>query len=97
MTDKMNSDFERADTISDFEENTMTDDEYVDISLNVEKVSDRKTALTIVKYEDGNIKVINTKCVDNNLNANIGSGTYVVMDSEIVLRDLNIYVRDYMP
>lgn len=36
MTDKMNSDFERADTISDVEENTMTDDEYVDISTFID-------------------------------------------------------------
>ena len=75
----------------------MKADEKIDISLDIERVADRKTALTIVKFENGTIEVINTTCTDNTLNANIGSGTYVVMDSEIVLRDLSIFVNDYMP
>lgn len=76
---------------------SLKEDERIDITLDVQRVADRKTALTIVKYENGMIEVIDTECKDNTLNASIGSGTYVVMDSEIVLRDLSIFINDYMP
>ena len=75
----------------------LKEDERIDIELDVSKVSDRKTTLIIVKYEDGTIETIDTICDGNNLKANISSGTYSVMDSEIVLKDLNIMISDYMP
>ena len=71
--------------------------EKIDIVLDASKVSERKTTLIIVKYENEEIEAIDTICDGNDLKARIGSGTYSVMDSEIVLRDLNIFINDYMP
>ena len=76
---------------------TLKEDEKIDIELDVSKVSDRKTVLIVVRYEDGMIEAIDTVCEENSIKANIGNGTYSVMDSEIVLKDLNIMVSDYMP
>ena len=76
---------------------TLKEDEKIDIELDVSKVSDRKTALIIVRYENGMIEAIDTVCEENSIKANIGNGTYSVMDSEIVLKDLNIMISDYMP
>ena len=74
----------------------LKEDEKIEIELDVSKVSDRKTTLTVVRYEDGKIELIDTTCEDNVLKASIGSGIYTVMDSDIVLRDMNIYIADYI-
>lgn len=75
----------------------LKENEKIDIELDVSKVSDRRTTLILVKYENGTIEAINTICDGDSLKANIGSGTYSVMDSDIVLKDLNIMISDYMP
>ena len=72
------------------------EDEKIDIELDVSKVSDRKTTLIIVKYDNGVIEAIDTICDGDSLKASIGSGTYSVMDSEIILKDFNIMISDYL-
>ena len=74
----------------------LKDDEKIDIELDVSKISDRKSTLIIIKFDNGIIEAIDTICEGNSLKANIGSGTYSVMDSDIVLKDFNIMISDYM-
>lgn len=75
----------------------LKEDEKIDIELDVSKVSDRRTTLIIVKYDNGVIEAIDTICDGDSLKANVGSGTYSVMDSDMVLKDFNIMISDYMP
>ena len=74
----------------------LKEDEKIDIELDVSKVSDRRTTLIIVKYDNGVIEAIDTICDGDSLKASIGSGTYSVMDSEIILKDFNIMISDYL-
>ncbi len=75
----------------------LKENEKIDIELDVSKVSKRKTAMIVVRYENGEIEAIDTVCEGDSLKASIGAGTYTVMDSEILLQDLNIFVNDYTP
>ena len=75
----------------------MNDDEKIDIELDITKVSDRNSTLIIVKYENNQIVPIETVADGNAIRASIGKGTYSVMDSSILLKDLNIMIDDYMP
>ena len=82
--------------VSSLFEISNSEDDKIDISLDVSKVAERKTKLVIVKYVDGILEPIDTELYDNTLNANIdSSGIYGVVDSEIILRDLSIFIDDY--
>ena len=74
----------------------LKENEKIEIEMDVSKVSERKTTMTLVKYEEGEIEVVDTICEGNLIKASVGSGIYTVMDSDIVLRDLNIYIGDYI-
>lgn len=74
----------------------LKENEKITVELDVNKVLERKTTLTIVRYEDGKLEVIDTICEGDKLKADIGSGVYTVMDSDIVLRDLSIFIGDYI-
>ena len=68
----------------------------IDITLDVSKVAERKTKLVIVKYVDGILEPIDTELYDNTITANIdSSGIYGVVDSEIILRELSIFIDEY--
>lgn len=75
---------------------SLNDDEKVNIELDVSNVSERRTLLTIVKYENGMLIPVDTRCDGNIISANVGTGIYGVVDSEIILRNMNIYIKDYM-
>ena len=70
--------------------------EVVEIEFDITKVKDRGSLLTIVKYENGNYKVIDTEYGGDKIKALLDKGTYTIMDSEIVLRELNIDIKKYM-
>lgn len=75
----------------------LKENEKINLELDVSKVSKRKTAMIVVRYENGEIEAIDTVCEGDSLKASIGAGTYTVIDSEILLQDLNIFVNDYTP
>ena len=75
---------------------SLKDDEKIDIELDVNKVLERKTSLTVVRFLDGELEVIDTICEDDTLKAKVGNGVYTVMDSDIVLRDLSVFLDDYI-
>ena len=82
--------------VSSLFEISNSEDDKIDITLDVSKVAERKTKLVIVKYVDGILEPIDTELYDNTLTANIdSSGIYGVVDSEIILRDLSIFIDDY--
>ncbi len=82
--------------VSDGFEIIIDDDDEVEIALDANKVSDRSSSLIIVKYDGTKIEAVETICENNILKAKVSTGVYVVMDSEIVLSDLNIKISDYV-
>ena len=76
---------------------SLKENETIEIELDVSKVSERKATLVIVKYDNGKFEPIKTICDEDSIKAKLSSGTYTVMDSEIILKDLNIMINDYIP
>ena len=82
--------------VSSLFEISNSEDDKIDITLDVSKATERKTKLVIVKYVDGILEPIDTELFDDTITANIdSSGIYGVVDSEIILRDLSIFIDDY--
>lgn len=72
-------------------------DDKINIELDASKVSERISVLTLVKYVDNTISVVDTISNGDVLEATIdGSGIYVVVDSEVLLRDASIFVKEYI-
>ena len=70
----------------------------IEITLDASKVSDRVKYLVVVKCEDSSFIPVETICNDNNeLIATITSGVYSIVDSDLLLRELNIYNDKYKP
>jgi hypothetical protein len=74
----------------------LKENETVNIELDVSKVSDRKLVLTVVKYKNGEIYVVDTNCSGDVITATVDAGVYSVVDSEILLESLNIMINDYI-
>ena len=73
-------------------------DDNIELTLDASKVADRVKYLVVVKYENSSFVPVETICNDNNeLIATITSGVYTIVDSELLLRELNIYNNDYTP
>lgn len=83
--------------VSDGFEILIDNDDEIDIELDASKVSERISVLTLVKYVDNTIIVVDTVSNGNVLEASIDeSGIYIVVDSEILLRDASIFVKEYI-
>lgn len=68
------------------------------ITLDATKVSDRAGYIVVCKYEGGILVPIRTNCnSENELICDITSGTYCLADADLLLRELNIYNKDYEP
>ena len=69
----------------------------VEIKFNVNNVSERIDKLIIVKYEDQIMIPIETKFTENTISGILDeNGIYCVADAELVLKELNIYVKNYL-
>lgn len=76
----------------------INNDDDIEITIDANKIADRVKYLVIVKYENCEFYPIETICnEDNELIANINSGIYTIIDSDLLLRELNIYNNDYTP
>lgn len=72
-------------------------EEVISIVLDASKVSDRTKYLTICKYEDNKLTPLQTTCNDNNeLKCEITNGIYCIVDSDLILREFNIYNQKYI-
>ena len=68
----------------------------LNIVLDASKVSDRAKYLIICKYEDNILIPIKTTCNNRDeLKCIINSGIYCVADSDLILRELNIFNQKY--
>ena len=56
---------------------------------------ERKNKLLFVKYENNEISAIKTTIKGNEVSANFSNGEYGLIDAEMYLRKLNIYIGDY--
>ena len=74
----------------------INDDEFVEIAFDVTNISNRIQNLIVVKYVDGELHPIETSFEDNALSAKINAGIYGVADCSYILRDMNIFVSDYL-
>ena len=75
---------------------SVNDDKIV-IKLDASKVADRAKFMVVAKYEDSIFEPVETICnEDNELIANISSGVYTIVDSDLLLRELNIYNDKYV-
>ena len=68
----------------------------IEITFDATKVSDRIENLMVIKYVDGKLVPIDTDFEDNIISAKVDSGVYGIVDCDYILRDLNIFVNDYI-
>ncbi len=68
----------------------------IEITFDVTNVSDRIENLMVIKYVDGKLVPIDTDFENNIITANVDSGVYGIVDCDYILRDLNIFVNDYI-
>ena len=50
----------------------------------------------VIKYVDGKLVPIDTDFEDNIISAKVDSGVYGIVDCDYIMRDLNIFVSDYL-
>ncbi len=68
----------------------------VKMTFDVSRVYDRIEKLILCKYENGMFIPIDTDFSGNEIVADVTSGIYGVLDSEYILRDMRIYISDYL-
>ena len=68
----------------------------IEITFDVTNVSDRIENLMLIKYVDGKLVPIDTNFNENEISAKVDSGVYGIVDCDYILRDLNIFVNDYI-
>lgn len=69
----------------------------IEVSFDATNVADRIENLVLVKFVDGKMVPIDTTFDGNTITSKIDNGIYGVVDSDYILRDLNIHVADYLP
>lgn len=72
------------------------DNNIVKVTFDVSRVYDRIEKLILCKYENGMFIPVDTDFEGNEILANVTSGVYGVLDSEYILRDMRIYISDYL-
>ena len=68
----------------------------IKVTFDASRVYDRIEKLILCKYENGIFIPIETDFNGNEIVANVTSGIYGVLDSEYILRDMRIYISDYL-
>ena len=68
----------------------------IEITFDVTNVSERIENLMVIKYVDGKLVPIDTDFDGNEVSAKVDSGVYGIVDCDYILRDLNIFVNDYI-
>ena len=72
------------------------DNNKVKVTFDVSRVYDRIEKLILCKYENGMFIPVDTDFKGNEILADVTSGIYGVLDSEYILRDMRIYISDYL-
>ncbi len=73
------------------------DENILNITFDATKVSDRCEFLIVCKYEDNKLMPLKTDCnSDNLLNCKLTKGIYCIVDTELIIRELNIYNKKYV-
>ncbi len=72
------------------------DNNKVKVTFDVSRVYDRIEKLILCKYENGMFIPVDTDFKGNEILADVTSGIYGVLDSEYILRDMRIYILDYL-
>ena len=71
------------------------DTDKVQLSVDCSNYGDRVKKLIFVKYEDGEMTPVTTTVNGNEVSAELGNGEYGMIDCEMYLRKMNIYLGDY--
>lgn len=72
------------------------DNNKIKVTFDVSRVYDRIEKLILCKYENGMFIPVDTDFKGNEILADVTSGIYGVLDSEYILRDMRIYISDYL-
>lgn len=68
----------------------------IEITFDVTNVSERIENLMVIKYVDGKLVPIDTDFDGTAISAKVDSGIYGIVDCDYILRDLNVFVNDYI-
>lgn len=92
-----NANFENTELIigSPLKVELKEESDRVNVSVDCSKYGGRVKKLMFVKYVDNEMTPVLTSCNGSTVSADLGNGEYGIIDVEMYLRKLNIYLGDY--